>query len=199
MNVLLDPNVAYVLLVGGVIVAILALFTPGTGILEIGALFMLFLAGYSIFNLQINLWALAILVLGVVPLVLAMRKSKQWIFLLLATLALVVGSLFLFRGEGGSPAVNPILVAMVSLVTVGLLWLFGRKGLEAFRKPPSHNLETLPGQIGEAFSDIHKEGTVYVAGEAWTACSKTFVPAGSRVRVISREGLILTVEPIEEE
>ena len=51
MNLLFDPNVAYLLLVIGLIVAILALFAPGTGVLEVGAIFMLFLAGYGIFNL----------------------------------------------------------------------------------------------------------------------------------------------------
>ena len=47
MNFLLDPNVAYLILVIGVILGMLALFTPGTGLLEIGALFTIFLAGYA--------------------------------------------------------------------------------------------------------------------------------------------------------
>ncbi len=54
MNFLLDPNVAYLILVVGVILGMLALFTPGTGILEIGALFAIFLAGYAVYSLPIN-------------------------------------------------------------------------------------------------------------------------------------------------
>ncbi len=45
MEILIDPNVAYLLLVVGIVLVIMALFAPGTGVLEIGALFVLFLAG----------------------------------------------------------------------------------------------------------------------------------------------------------
>ena len=47
MNLLLDPNVAYVILVIGFVLGVLALFTPGTGFLEIGVLFAIVLAGYG--------------------------------------------------------------------------------------------------------------------------------------------------------
>jgi len=36
-------------------------------------------------------------------------------------------------------------------------------------------------------------GSAYVAGEMWTARSDTPIAVGSRIRVIERDGLILTV------
>jgi len=51
-----------VVLVAGFVLAVLALFTPGTGFLEVGALLAIFLAGYALFNLPFNLWALILLV-----------------------------------------------------------------------------------------------------------------------------------------
>jgi membrane-bound ClpP family serine protease len=57
MNYLIDPNVAYVMLVGGLLLAVLATFTPGTGLLELGALVMLGLAGLSVASLGVNWWA----------------------------------------------------------------------------------------------------------------------------------------------
>ena len=109
MNIFLDPNVAYVLLVFGFMLAILAVLTPGTGILEVAGLFALGLAGWAIYILDVNLWALVILILGVFPFLIAVRRSGQLIYLAVAIGALVVGSLFLFRGEGLRPAVNPFL------------------------------------------------------------------------------------------
>jgi len=38
MDLLLDPNVAYMILVVGFVLGVLALFTPGTGFLEVGVL-----------------------------------------------------------------------------------------------------------------------------------------------------------------
>ena len=52
MDILLDPNVAYVLLVFGLMLAIMAVFTPGTGVIEITALFALALAGYANMHLR---------------------------------------------------------------------------------------------------------------------------------------------------
>jgi membrane-bound serine protease (ClpP class) len=194
MNLLLDPNVAYLILVVGFVLGVLALFTPGTGILEIGALFAIFLAGYAVYSLPINLWALILLVVGVIPFLVALRKSKQWLFLIPAILSIVIGSIFLFRLENGAPAINPALAIVTSIVAIGLLWLIGRKGIDALLMAPSQDLSKLVGLVGEARTDVKMEGTVYVSGEEWTARSEHLIRQGSRVRVTGREGLVLLVE-----
>lgn len=195
MNLLLDPNIAYLMLVLGFVFGILALFTPGTGILEVGALFAIFLAGYALYNLPFNLWALIVLVVGVVPFVIAVRKSKQWVWLIPSVASLIVGSIFLFRAEDGSPAINPIFAVAVSLIAVGMLWLIGRKSLEALKLKPIQSLDRLIGLVGESQTEIHNDGTVYVGGEQWSARSDKVIKEGMQVRVIKREGLVLLVEP----
>lgn len=197
VNFLVDPNVSYFLLVLGLMLAVLALFSPGTGILEIGAVALLVLAGYGIINIPINLWALVVLVVGIFPFLLALRRSRQLVFLVLALAALVVGSVFLFRTPEGAPAVNPFLAGIVSLVAVLFLWFAGRKGIEAIMRTPDHSLERLIGQIGLAQSDVFQEGSVHVAGEVWSARSDVYIAKGNQVRIIGREGLILIVEPLE--
>ena len=57
MNILLDPNISYLILVGGLLLAFLALFAPGTGLLEIGAIVAIMFSGYFIANLPVNWWA----------------------------------------------------------------------------------------------------------------------------------------------
>jgi len=101
MSFLLDPNVAYLLLVVGFVLGALALFSPGTGVLEIGAVFAIVLAGFAIYNLPTNLWALLLLVAGIVPFVIAVRKSRSWVWLIPTIALMVVGSIFLFRAGGG--------------------------------------------------------------------------------------------------
>lgn len=194
MNLLLDPNVAYVILVVGFVLGVLALFTPGTGILEIGALFAIFLAGYAVYSLPINLWALILLVVGVIPFLIALRKSRQWLYLIPTILSIVIGSVFLFRLENGAPAINPGVATVTSIAAVGLLWLIGRKGIDALQLSPSQDLSKLVGLVGEARSDIRMEGTVYVGGEEWTARSEQLIRKGAAVRVVGREGLVLLVE-----
>jgi membrane-bound ClpP family serine protease len=197
MNFLLDPNVAYLILVIGVILGMLALFTPGTGLLEVGALFAIFLAGYAMYNLPIRLWALILLAVGIVPFIFALRKFKQWYWLVPAILSAVIGSVFLFKSETSLTAINPLFATLVSVISIVLMWVIGIKSLEALRLRPSQDLSRLMEVIGEARTDILNEGTIYIGGEDWTARSDALIPAGCQVKVVSREGLVLKVVKAE--
>jgi len=56
------------------------------------------------------------------------------------------------------------------------------------------------GQVAVAVDEIGlgKEGFVLYRGEHWKAKSKSSIASGQKVRIISREGLTLVVEPIKE-
>jgi membrane-bound serine protease (ClpP class) len=197
VDTLINPNIAYLLLVAGFFFAILALMAPGTGLLEAGALITLILAGWEISYLPINVWALLVLLLGVLPFMLAVRRSQRLIYLVIAILTLIVGSTFLFQGEGLLPAVNPVLAIVVSTLTGVFMWIATTKILEASRIRPEHDLKKLIGAVGEAKTDIHAGGSVQVAGELWTARSTQNIPIGSSIRVVGRDGFILDVELLE--
>jgi membrane-bound serine protease (ClpP class) len=194
MDFLLGPNVAYLILISGFLLVLMAIVTPGTGLFEVGAFFCLALAGYAVYKLSFNWWALIVLVLSIVPFIYAIQKPKRELYLGLSILLLVVGSVFLFAVDGWKPAVNPL----VALVTSGLmsvfLWIAVRKTVQAAGAHPVHDLGKLIGSIGEAKSNIHDEGSVYVSGEMWSAKSDQEIPSGSSIRVVRREGFILVVE-----
>jgi len=111
----------------------------------------------------------------------------------------VIGSVFLFRTETGSPAINPVLATLMSAITVVMLWVIGRKGIEALALQPSQDLSDLIGQTGVARNDIRNSGAIYVGGEEWSARSEKLIKEGTPARVIGREGLVLLVEPVEKE
>ena len=196
MEILLDPNLAYLLLLTGALLGLLALVMPGTGGLELGALFCLVLSGYALTQLDFNMWALLIFVLSLVPFLYSIRKAHREPFLALAILMMVLGSAYLFQSENGwwMPGVNPLLALVISLLFAGFVWFAIRKSMQAFLAPPAHNLGELVGHIGEAKTEIHADGSVQVDGELWSARSKSPIPAGNHVRVIGREGFILDVE-----
>lgn len=197
MEILIDPNVAYLLLVVGVVLVVMALFAPGTGVLEVGALFVLFLTGWEITQIPINLWALVLLIIGVIPFILAVRKSRNLIFLVVALLAFVVGSAYLFRGASPwQPGVSPILAIIASLIASGYLWIAATKVLETEKIKPRHDLAKIIGDEGEAKTDIYNEGSVQIGSELWSARSDALIPEGSKIRVVKREGFILDVEAV---
>ena len=195
MEFLLDPNVAYFVLLMGIMLAFLAVVTPGTGLLEVGALFCFVLAGYEVYKHSINWWAVVILLLSVIPFVQAIRKPKSIVFLALSILMVIAGSVFLFASEDGSLiSVNPILVVVSSGLVAVAFWFILGKAAEAISRRPTHDLEALVGQVGEAKSSIYNEGSIYISGEMWSARSDSEIPAGSHVRVIRRDGFTLVVE-----
>lgn len=199
MEFLLDPNIAYLFLLGGVLLSMLALVTPGTGVFEVGAFFCLAVAGYAVYTLTINFWALIVLVLSVVPFVFAIRKPKRELYLGLSILGLVVGSVFLFATDGWKPAVNLAVASLASLLFAGFVWIAITKTLQAAHALPSHDLSDLVGQVGEAKTRVHAQGSVQVDGELWSARSDKSIPAGSAVKVLAREGFILLVEKVKRE
>jgi membrane-bound serine protease (ClpP class) len=198
--ILLNPNVLYIFLVLGFLLVILAILTPGTGILEIGALFALFFTGWGIFNAPVNVWAVVLVILGAAPFVILVRRRGGRTYLALSLAALFVGAAFLFRGAAWwQPAANPLLMLLVTALGAGYLWIAAVKVLESESSRPSHDLSGLIGAVGEAKTDVYGEGSIQVHGELWSARSLTPIAAGAQVRVTGREGFILEVAAIEEQ
>ncbi len=197
MEFLTDPNFAYVILMLSFFATILALLSPGTGIIEVTAL-MGFLGSIRLIYLNpIRIWALILMLISLLLLLISIRKVKRWWLLLFALFLFLIGSIFLFKQHGKWIAVNPFLALLTAGIGFPALWWIGRKGLEAIWQTPQMDLSQLIGEVGYARSTIHQHGTVYVAGEEWSAHSKSPIPAGTRVKVIQRDGLVVLVEPID--
>jgi len=199
MNFLLDPNISYLILVGGFVMAVLAMFAPGTGLLEVGATLAIVIAGFSLANLPFNWWALAILVVGVFPFLIALRRSQNLLYLVISIIAMIIGSIFMFRSENGQMAVNPILAVIVSILVAGLMWLIATRGMEALKMKPYSRTGKLVNQVGKARSDIFHSGTVYIQSEEWSARSSVPISTGTLVKIIKQDGVVLEVEPLSDD
>lgn len=199
----LGPNLTYLFLVAFFFLAGVAILTPGTGLLEVGALVALMIAGWGVYTLPVNTWALVLLILGVLPFVVAVRASKKILYLIISIASLSIGSLFLFQsGVWWRPAINPILSLLTSVLVGGFFWFVFVRVLEAETAPPAHDLNQLVGAQGEAKTDFQggeEEGAVQVLGELWSARSSTPIRKGDTIKVVSRTGFVLEVEPLREE
>jgi membrane-bound serine protease (ClpP class) len=194
----LDPyllaNILYLVLVVGLWLAAMAAVTPGTGLLELTALTALAIAGFGTLVQPFNLWALIPLALGAVFFGLSLRRRQEAVWLTLSAVALSVGSVYLYGDETG-PAVHPLLAVVLSLSTVGFFWLTIRRALAAHLARRRHDPQAVVGQVGDVRTPLDPMGTIYVGGELWTARAERPLAVGARVKVRSRDGLILDVEP----
>lgn len=195
MDILINPNVAYLICVVALLAILAAIVAPGTGLIEIAALLLIGLSAYIVYNIGMNLWALIVLLLSVVPFVIALRSRNSLPYLIASIIMIIGGSLFLFTGTGLRPLVDPLLVIGVSALAATFVWFAAKKSIQAQNAKKFHDLEGLVGETGETRTAIHQEGSVLIGSELWSARSEQPIPSGQRVRVTKRDGFTLEVEP----
>ena len=87
------------------------------------------------------------------------------------------------------PAVRAVASHSASLLALGAL-------LRSRKRPVVTGGEALIGAEGEAVAWQDGDGRVRVKGEIWLARSDAPLAAGSRVKIVSRDGLVLRVEAV---
>ena len=191
---LTNPNISYLLLIAGVWCVVMAATIPGTLLPESGAVICLALAAVGLIHLQASLAGLGLIALALMLFLLEFRFAAHGAFLGSGTVAMVVGSLLLFRAQGPAEmALSWITVVFVTLLSTGAFSFFVYKGLGAQRLPVAQDPNRVVGARGVAHTDVNGQGTVYVAGEEWSAYADEAIPQGSRVTVVAREGLKVKV------
>jgi len=198
MDWLFDPNIAYLMVVSGVMMSIITIIIPGTGIPEF--LMVLFMIGawYGMQGLETNTIALVVVGLSLIPFFLAIKQqSNRTLWLVLSILMLTAGSIFLFTDNSGKPLVNFFLAGTISLLCAIFLWLSITRGIQVASTKVILDPDSPVGKIGETRSEVFKSGSVYVNGELWSARSEELIPEGEAVRILRREGFSLTVKAID--
>jgi membrane-bound serine protease (ClpP class) len=198
-SILQNQNVTYMILIAALWTLVLASVMPGTGAFEVVAGVGLFISTVAVFLEPINAWAIPLIFLGVVAFFLELRFSARGFFLLVAIVLATVGSAFLFRGPNGELAgVSWWIAAIGSLLTAGFFWLAFSSYLHSGKSEVDFSADQVVGQVGTAKTEISAvQGMIQVASESWSARSDTPIPQGSRVRVLSRHGLVLSVQKEE--
>lgn len=192
---MIDPNIVYLLLVVGLWVAIMALYTPGTGLLEVIAFLAL---GGSVILLGVmptNWWAVLLLVVGVLSFHVIPFLKPEWSSWSIGGLALqAAGGIFLFSGRGVPWFLIPVTIAIALVYHYAILM----PTLKTLRQAPVLNEDDLLlGVEGRVVQPIDPIGVVHVHGENWTATSDAPIEAGEEVVVLERDGLQLRVEALK--
>ncbi len=195
MDVFFSPNIAYLILVLGIVAAVAAILIPGTGIPEAGTLLGLGLAFFLSTRLAINYVALFVMAVGLIFLGFTLKRPPKPVFPIVGVSLLLLGADFVYYAPAWYlTAVHPLLILFVTPAAAGFLWLIGRKTQEAQLVPVANDLQSMIGQKGEATTPIHENGTVQLSSELWSARSKEPIQPGEEVQVVGRDGFTLLVE-----
>jgi membrane-bound serine protease (ClpP class) len=204
LHLLSDPNIAFILFTLGFYGLLFELQNPNFVTGTIGALAII-LAFIGFGSLPLNIAGLILIGLGLVLLVLEPTVTSHGLLTVGGLMCIALGAFALYT-EPGIPGAPDIAVAYPVIATVvltlGLMGTLIAVGVIRSRRMRAAagmvGVAVAPGTVGEVRRSLEPIGSVYAAGEEWTARTEDERPLqrGTPVRVIRIEGLTAIVEPL---
>jgi membrane-bound serine protease (ClpP class) len=202
LNIISDPDVAYLLLMLGFLGLMFELFNPGIIFPGIIGFISLVLAFYALNTLPVNYAGLALIVFGVVLLLLEIKVVSHGMLAIGGITGLLIGSLMLIKpGPGPGLEVmrisHAVIFSTVTVTAAFFLFVIGM-GLKAQRRKPVTGIEALVGETAVALDALNPSGRVRIHGEIWNAFSISgMVDSGERLKVKQVKDLTLYVEHLK--
>jgi membrane-bound serine protease (ClpP class) len=209
---LVNPDVAYILLVIGMFGVIFELSSPGAIAPGVAGGIALLLAFIAFGSLPTNIGGIVFIALAVGLFLVDLKAPTHGILTAGGIVAFVLGSFLLFPPwrQPSSPAALPagvegvplaaaprisiLVIVVMTLLVVGFFTFVLGKGIRAQARRITFGEEALVGGAGTTVTDLSPEGLVLLGGEQWSARSvEGGVGSGERVKVVGRDGLRLLV------
>jgi len=198
LSALADPNIAYILMMIGVYGIFFELSNPGAVFPGVVGGISLILGFYALQTLSANYAGFLLILLAVILFILEIKITSYGALTIGGIVALVLGSVMLFRASG-DPFLRvswSVIIGTAALSAVFFSAIVSLAVRSQLRRPVS-GPEGLIGETGEAVTDIDGKGKVRVVGEMWDARCDRPVRKGDKVVVTAREGMTLSVVPKE--
>jgi membrane-bound serine protease (ClpP class) len=199
LSLLSNPTVAYLLLMIGFYGIFFELYNPGSIIPGTVGLISLALALYSLNILSVNWLGVVLIGLGVLFFIIEAITPTFGGLALAGTISILLGSVILLPSD--SPYGDLSLSVILPVVFFSALFFLtvSYLSLKVHKEKPKTGLESMIGDTAEAITNINKKGgKVMYQGELWNAYSDKEINSGSKVKILSVEGLKLKVEEVKE-
>lgn len=199
LNILSDPNLAYILLMIGFYGLLFELYSPGAIFPGVIGVISLILGLYALHTLPVNYAGLALILFGIILFLLEIKVTSYGLLAIGGVISLALGSIMLIEEDPSFPLMQistTVIVATTAVTALFFLFVIGA-GLRAQKATPVIGLEAFVGEDGVVLETLDPVGTVRVHGEIWEAESLSgTIEAGNPVRVVSMKNFRLKVEAI---
>jgi len=201
LTLLANPNVAYLLLVLGLLGLAAEVVTGGTVISGIVGVICLILALFGLGQLPTN-WAGAALIFASIIMFLLDLHISGFALSVGGLIAFALGSALLFSPpwrlpvEGAAVGISPWLIVLTTGGVAAFFLLAIAAVVKSRSAPVVVGRRTLIGQTGTVQEALDPRGIVHIGGETWSAVSTAgTIATGATVRVVGVKGLTLSVVP----
>jgi len=197
LNVISDPNIAYIILMLGMYGILFELYSPGAILPGVVGVIALILAFYSMHTLPINYAGLSLIIFAIILFLLEIKIVSHGMLASGAVISLLLGSMMLFKSNSSLEFVKisrAVIISSTAVTTLFFLTVIGM-GLRAQRQKVVTGIEGLIGATGESLDTLEPTGTVMLQGEVWNAESIAGkIRKGEKVLVKEMRNLKLYVE-----
>ncbi len=196
LNVIANPNIAYILMMLGMIGLIFELTHPGVIFPGVTGMICLLLAFYSFNTLPVNYTGFLLILFSIVLFIAEVFTPSFGILGLAGVISFIFGSMMLV--ESGYPflKISLYLILPTGIVFGSLFFFISYKVLSLHRRKPATGREGLIGRTGVVDKALTPEGKVFIHGELWNAVALDGKPVlkEEKVVVVEVEGLTLKVK-----
>lgn len=199
LDILSDPNIAYILFLIGLYGLMFELYNPGAIFPGVIGVISLVLALYSMHTLPINYAGLALVVFSVILFILEATIVSHGLLAIGGVVSLLLGSMMLVRSGSSLELahISRTVIITATVITAAFFLFVVGAGIRAQRAKPVTGVSGLIGETGIALGTLDPAGMIQVQGELWSAESiGGTVQEGGKVRVKEMKGLKLFVEPV---
>lgn len=196
LNILANPNIAYILMILGFYGLLYEVTHPGIGVPGILGTIFLIMAFYSMQTLPTNYAGVALILLGLTLFVAEAYVPGLGLLTLGGVVCMILGSLLLFDSSVPMMRVSLSLILSFTATTTGITIFLVRAVIRAHTKKAFGGQEGLLGIKGEVQKTISAghEGKVFVHGELWNAIANKTIKKGEKIIVTEVDGMTLKVK-----
>ena len=194
LDIISDPNIAYLLMLLGFYGIFFELTNPGVVLPGVLGALALILALYSFQTLPVNYAGLLLIFLAIVLFILEIKITSYGMLTIGGLISMTIGSIMLFDSPLPFFQLSLKVILPAVLLTTLFFSLTVYLAVKAYRRQPVTGAEGLIGLEGEARTDVHHKGQVFVHGEIWQAWSDEPINAGDKIIVEKVENLTLKVK-----
>jgi membrane-bound serine protease (ClpP class) len=191
---LVNPNIALLLLVGGALLIYLEFNAPGTIVPGALGTLMVLLAVFALDLLPIRYTAVLLLLAAIVLLILEAKVGGHGALAIAGILCLTFGTLTLVAAPVPEMGVSPWVAVSVSVAFGAITVFLVRLVVRAQKRKARIGPDAMVGSSATAMEALAPQGHVLVEGEIWEAVANAPVTAGTRLRVVGHDQLLLQVE-----
>lgn len=184
LNAISNPNVAYLLLMLGMIGIFFEISQPGVILPGVVGAISLLLAFFALQTLPVNYVGILLILLALILFILEVTIVSYGMLTVGGIASLAIGSLILIDTSEPYAQISKAVIAATvmssSLFFILVTWMV----VKTQRRPAFSGDEGMVGEIGIAVTDIADDGKVFVHGEYWQAAAEEPVDAGREVEVV---------------